>query len=136
TLVVNDDTGSIAITLDYLPWGDTDQLSIYRVHPDGSRYPVRGYAGDWIKQPLPALPAIIEDYECPLGLRVWYLFHWTHSIVADSAQIYTAPVTGPTLTDGGQVWLKSPGLPALNTRVTMAEPPGWSRAARAGVYDI
>ena len=136
SLSVNNQTGSVRIVMNYTPIFSHDFFGLYRVHPDGSQHPVRGYNGDWDGQPVPTPPLIVEDYECPLGTRVWYIARWWDADGNGTSEVVTSPILGPVLADGGEVWLKSPGLPALNTRITMAAPISWDRKARAGVYQI
>lgn len=133
---VSNETASVQLTLDYTPPWSYERFSLYRVHSDGSRYPVRGYGGDWEDVDPPAMPLVVEDYECPLGIQVWYLARWYDTDGVGRTEVSTLPMASPVLDDPGQVWLKSPGIPALNSRVTMAAPVAWARKARAGVYEI
>lgn len=138
TLQPSDDTGSVTIRVDYVPTsGITGRYSLLRVHQDGSMQPVRGYGGDLVLTPYTQSPILVEDYEVPIGERVWYRIDWyTETGVPRGERIHTQTIDTPVIADPGYVWLKSPGLPATNTLVQMESPLSWDRAARSTVYEV
>lgn len=121
-----------------VPGGDTmDRISIWRVEPDGARYPVRSYDGDVVDLPYTYTETVsVEDYEAPAGLPVWYWVQFRDSDGTGRATQSTRTVTAPAPEDPTYVWVKSPGLPALNSSAQVVAPVSWSRAARESRYDI
>lgn len=114
-----------------------DRISIWRVEEDGSKHPVRGYVGDYADQPYePAETLYVEDYEAPLGRPVWYHVHKYEAGDLPFIDVFTTPTPGPSLPSGDLVWIKSPGLPPLNTTAMVENPLAWARAARSVTYDI
>lgn len=112
-------------------------LSVERVEPDGRRYPVRGQGGDWTSRPIPtSSTVVIEDYEAPLATRIWYRIEY-RSPGGGRRYLPTPVILGPTLPDSRYVWVKSPGMPARNRVVMVADNLlSWSRASRAAHHMI
>jgi hypothetical protein len=134
TLTSNNDLGLVSLQV-LNTYAGAETVTIERVDENGRKSIIRGYGFVYDKAPYTPAPIVVEDYEAPLGSRVWYAITWyTGTDVA--ARIYTQLVNAPVLTDGDFVWFKSPGIPALNTRVMMEAPPRWSRSARRARYDI
>ena len=137
TLEVDDDRGCITYTVNTIPsQGFTGTVSVFRVHQDGSMYPVRGYGQEYDRAPYTSSPLVIEDYEAPLGESVWYKTDWYRVDNTRSLREYTRSVRTPVLPDPDYIWFKSPGLPATNTKVMMEAPPKWQRANRSATYEI
>lgn len=115
----------------------TGTLRIRRMEPDGSAHPVRTIWGESTALQFAdtGTPVLVEDYEAPLGLTVWYLMEWFDSGGTLTHTLSTEYVQGP-VTDGDHVWMKSPGLPALNTMLVPESPLSWSRSARAAAYQV
>ncbi|AKY02165.1 hypothetical protein AVV13_gp16 [Streptomyces phage SF1] len=128
-VTVSDSRGSIALQVNYSPAGATS-VSIRRMDEDGSSTYIRGYGQEFNKAPYSPGPIVAEDYEAPLGTRVWYALEWFGASGSPVARVFTQTVTGPVLEDGDYVWFKSPGLPALNVQVMMETAIKWERAAR------
>lgn len=123
--------GSISLVVNSVPDGAT-AVTIMRVDEDGQKVPLRGYGVSYENAPYTPGPILVEDYEVPLGTRVWYSVEWSGS----TFRLFTKSVNAPVLADGDYVWFKSPGIPALNTQVQMEAPLSWSREARSASYSI
>lgn len=139
TLRTDNESGCVVLTTYYDPAADglvTPTVTIQRMDADGSASPVRGYGGEMTRAAYPGGPIVVEDYEVPIGTRVWYRVIWYDASGVDTVRILTRMVDGPVLADPDYVWFKSPGIPALNTRVMMEAPVKWSRASRSRRYDI
>lgn len=132
---VDNNTGSVSLVINYTPSVPADTVTILRMDESGNAHPVRGYGTDYNNAPYTSGPILVEDYEAPLGQRLWYAITW-YSAGVRNTQLFTQLFSGPILDDPDYVWFKSPGLPALNTRVMMEAPVKWSRAVRAAVYQI
>ncbi|MFJ4529054.1 hypothetical protein [Streptomyces nigrescens] len=133
---VDNATGSVSIVINYGPTVPAETVSILRMDEDGNSYPVRGYGADYNRAPYSPGTILVEDYEAPLGQRVWYAISWYNASNVRTTQLFTQTINSPVLENPDYVWFKSPGLPALNTRVMMEAPVKWSRSARAAAYDI
>lgn len=129
-LTTKNATGSVDLTVYYRPDPAPATWSVTRFLSDGTAAPVRHTSGDLVSAPYTPDTQMVEDYEVPMGERVWYRIAW------GGTSISTATVAGPTLADPDYVWLKSPGIPATNTLVMMESAPEWSRAARQTLTDI
>lgn len=135
-LVANNATGSVELTVHMVSSSGT-HVTIQRTDEDGKTYYVRGYGSEWHLVPYVPGPMVIEDYEAPIGKRVWYSVRWTDSTeTTRNNALYTQQVEAPVIVDPDYVWFKAPGNPALNTLVLMEAPFKWSRAARSTRYDI
>ncbi|MGP3940506.1 hypothetical protein [Streptomyces sp. 6N106] len=136
-IATDNDAGMISVEIFSQPqWGTTGTYSLRRVDEDGNAYPVRGYVGDLVDVPFDQSPIYVEDYEAPLGQSVWYRVDWRPPTGIDKAWQFTTSVPSPVLPDSDHVWLKSPGLPALNRQVVMETAPVWKRHARSAAYPI
>ncbi|MFF4952280.1 hypothetical protein [Streptomyces chattanoogensis] len=137
TLSKDDVKGVITYTLNTQPpYGTQGTVSIYRVHQDGTTVPLRGYGVEYNKAPFTSSPLVVEDYEAPLGERVWYKTDWYDTGGIRSLREYTQSIATPVIADPDYVWFKSPGLPATNVLVMVEAPPKWSRAARSSRYEV
>jgi hypothetical protein len=134
--VIND-TGSVSLSIFTMPdAGLGGTYTLRRVHQDGSMQPVRGYVGDLVRVPFTQSPIVVEDYEAPMGEIIAYLVEW-YNASGDKILLLSIGVgASPVLEDPDYVWLKSPGIPALNTTVLMESPVKWSRPARSTTLDI
>lgn len=107
------------LTLDY-------ELSVYRVTSDGSRTLVRGPYGLIDHQAINSDLMIVEDHEAPLNTPVYYIVEqWPPGSLAASTR--TTDYITVTLDDINLAWLKDPGNPQRNMRVTVAKAPDWDR---------
>lgn len=135
---VDNDRGMVSLAVSRTPPDEPPEgvFSLLRVDESGSETPVRGYGSDLLRAEIEDFTGTVyaEDYEAPLGQRIWYRAIWEGTY--GRAEIQTPVFEGPTLPDGNLAWLKSPGQPALNTVIMMAEPISWSRASRSAQYDI
>ncbi|WP_158727285.1 hypothetical protein [Streptomyces sp. NRRL S-31] len=139
TLSTSNDTGSITLAVNYVPdhASTASNVTITRMDDNGKAAPMRAYGRTWNLAPNPYSVILVEDYEAPLGSRVWYSVQWSDSTGANRGpRLLTQTVDAPILPDGDYVWFKSPGVPALNTQVMVEEPLSWSRAARSQRYDV
>ncbi|MBA0054300.1 hypothetical protein E0L36_26645 [Streptomyces sp. AJS327] len=138
TLTAENATGCVNFTIYYAPteYPDAQYLSVYRYDTDGSVTPVRWYGTEFVRVPYTGSPVVIEDYECPIGARVWYWAQWSRANGTTVVNVLTSLVRGPVITDPDYIWLKSPGIPALSRLVMPEAPLAWSRAARSVSYDI
>ncbi|MET8880555.1 hypothetical protein [Streptomyces rubiginosohelvolus] len=138
-LIADNATGCVTLTVNYVPANGANNavLTIKRIDQDGKAFPMRAYGRTWDLAPNPYSPLVIEDYEAPLGTRVWYSVAWSNASGGTfGARILTRTINAPFLADPDYVWFKSPGVPALNTTVMMEAPPTWARAARSTRYDV
>lgn len=101
-------TASFSITADtdlvriavQITGADADTLTVFRVHEDGTQYPVRGLEG----VATSGGAAFAYDYEAPLAEDVEYT-------VDDDGTVVTSSATRLPTAD---VWLRAPGLPSLD----------------------
>lgn len=130
TAAVQAAQGRVLLTL---TWTTVTQATITRVHPDGTRWPVRA-----------ANPALVAsttgvgwtgyDAEAPLDVAVTY----TASSTQDPATFSATPVTVPSDTGmvGSMAWLTHPLQPSLSVLFAVTDVATQSRAARRAVLPI
>lgn len=136
-LIVDNAAGCITLALNTPPAAPYDRVTVTRMDADGHASPMRGYGYAYDLAPYTPGPMLVEDYEAPLSATVWYSVKWTSTTDSGlTTRLFTRTTQAPVLDSGDYVWFKSPGIPALNTRVMMEAPVKWSRAARSGRYDI
>ncbi|MGW2591666.1 hypothetical protein ACWCXC_15575 [Streptomyces sp. NPDC001515] len=138
-LTANSDIGCVTLKVNYVSPNvpKNQRITIRRIDESGDSTPMRTYGGEWELTPNPFSPLIVEDYEAPLGSRVWYQVTWSNEDGSlYGSRLFTRPITAPVLDNGDYVWFKAPGVPALNTRVMMEGPLTWAREARSARYDI
>lgn len=140
TVSVSNEMGVIESTLLYGPdpdkYPNIDTLSVYRVEPDGTQVPVRGFGSELANFPYPGVPFVFEDYEAPLGQKIWYRVIYSASNGQDPDTVLTTAMINTPVLDGDHMWFKSPGLPALNLKVIPEAPLSWARQARSATYNI
>lgn len=123
-VAVDTDTASVTVTIRELP--TTDTVSVWRVTPDGARTLVRGPSGLIDKAAATSDVLVIEDYEAPLGVPVYYV-----SESRNTSGVVTASRTTDTVTidpgDYNEAWLKDPGNPQRNLKVLVERAPDWDR---------
>ncbi|KOU62036.1 hypothetical protein ADK57_25690 [Streptomyces sp. MMG1533] len=102
------------------------ELSVYRELQDGSRTLVRGPYGLIDDQVIASDLMIIEDHEAPLNTPVRYYIE-QRAPGSLTASTRTTDYATVTLTDINQIWLKDPGNPQRNLKVTVQRPPDWNR---------
>jgi hypothetical protein len=137
--VADNATGSVTLTINYVPSNNANNanLTIRRIDESGKAASMRAYGRTWDLAPNPYSTIVVEDYEAPLGSRVWYSVTWSNTAgTTNGSRILTRTITAPILADPDYVWFKSPGVPALNTTVLMEAPLTWARAARSTRYDV
>ena len=93
-------------------WSSDGALTLSRVHPDGTRWPVRGVPD------VSGGTTFVADYEAPFAVPVYY------EATNSSVLVWSSPVTVPLATGG---YLSVPGLPSLATAVQITAKPAWSR---------
>lgn len=122
---VSDSTASVIVTMRELDTADT--LTVWRVLADGTRTLVRGPDGLLDGVDVTSDILVIEDYEAPLGVPVYY-----YAEGRDSTGFLVATRTTPTVTitapNVNFAWLKDPGNPQRNLLVMVAKAPDWGRA--------
>ncbi|MGW6754532.1 hypothetical protein [Streptomyces sp. NPDC055006] len=134
SLVTNNELGLVTLTLNNV-YATSNAITIERVDEDGNKSALRGYGVVYDKAPYTPGPIVVEDYEAPLGSKVWYAISMFTG-TASGNRLLTQRVDAPVLADADYVWLKSPGIPALNTQVMMEAPLKWSRASRSATFDV
>jgi hypothetical protein len=110
-------------------------ITVWRVTPDGARTLVRGSDGLLDGAPLTSDTILIEDYEAPLGVPVYYYAEARDSTGALVSSRSTAALT----LDPGSVqyaWLKDPGQPQRNLRLMVRQAPDWQRAITQAEHRI
>lgn len=130
TAVVQAAQGRVLLTL---TWTTVTQATITRIHPDGTRWPVRA-----------ANPALVAsttgvgwtgyDAEAPLDVAVTY----TASSTQDPATFSATPVTVPSDTGmvGSMAWLTHPLQPSLSVLFAVSDIAAQTRVARRAVLPI
>lgn len=131
--VPHDDTASITLTNRQLDI--TQFITVYRVAVDGTRTLVRGTDGLLNNVAITADQLVVEDYEAPLGVPVYYTVAIYDSTGAYVGGRDTTPVT-IGLGDGSYVWLKDPGEPQRNIRVMASRPPDWTRPIEQAINRV
>jgi hypothetical protein len=133
TVVAVDDGGYVELTLRELILDD--ELSVYRVLPDGSRTLVRGSGGLIDHQVITSDLMVIEDHEVPLNTPAYYVIEQypPGSLTANTRISDTVTVT---LTDINLAWLKDPSNPQRNLRVMVSKAPDWSRPIDQSAYVV
>lgn len=121
-------TGSVTIVLNELAG---DDVSLYRVDPDGTRSPVRGYGSDVVDYPITGSTLFFEDYETPLGVPVFYEYS-----VDGGDTNRSLPVTVDPPENRNHVWLTDPGQPGRNMLVWVEKAPSWKRPVVRGIYPV
>lgn len=100
-------------------------VTLTRVYPDGSTYPVRNaepatlLSGLWVG----------DDFEVPIGTD------FTYTATADDipGAVLTSPTYRINTTD---TWLKHPGQPALNNHFDVQHGPDLTHPVSQGIFDV
>lgn len=122
---VTDDTNAL-ITITFRDLYTDYTITVWRVLPDGSRTLVRGEDGLIQGQVIASDTLVIEDYEAPLGLEVYYVTETRDDLGA----VVETRTTDTVTLDPGDIqyaWLKDPGNPQRNIRLAVAKAPDWQR---------
>ncbi|MFI1580007.1 hypothetical protein [Embleya sp. NPDC020630] len=127
-LTPHQDTASVTIQLNNLAFPGT--VTLTRVHPDGSRHPVRAIGGDAVSLATTGTTMIFEDYEAPLGVTIHYVY------ASGSSTTGTYDVTVPPPDEPYMLWLKDPGQPARNLCLMARSTSAWSRKVDRGTYPV
>lgn len=129
----DDGLAAITLTLRELTAGHT--ITVWRVGEDGSRTLVRGTGGLIDGATLTSDVLVIEDYEAPLGVPVYYYAEALNSSGVVSATRQSGTVTlAPG--DPQYAWLKDPGNPQRNTKVMVARGPDWQRPIQQAEHRV
>lgn len=123
-VVAIDDGGYIQLTLRELTLDD--ELTVYRVQPDGTRTLVRGPSGLIDRQTITSDLMVIEDHEAALNTPVYYWIEMYPAGSLTGSTRQTATIT-VSLDDINEAWLKDPSNPQRNMRVVVAKAPDWTR---------
>lgn len=133
-VVVDEDTASVTLTVRELTTGFL--LTVSRVDEAGARTLVRGtsgvYDGTFV---IVSDLMVIEDYEAPLGVPVYYVLEIADPVGGTVETRTTATVTIPH-DDINMAWLKDPGNPQRNTQVMVQRAPDWQRPVEQSAYVI
>ncbi|MFJ7069207.1 hypothetical protein [Streptomyces sp. NPDC101115] len=131
--LTNDAGAYITVTMREFVPGDT--VTLWRVTADGQRTLVRGTSGLISGEVLTSATLVVEDYEAPLGVPVYY-----YAEARNSSGVLTATRTSVTVTlDPGDpllCWVKDPGNPQRNCRAMVAAPPDWTLPIQQAVYRV
>lgn len=132
-VAANPETASVTLTLRELPVGQL--LTVYRYGEDGIRTPVRGSSGLIQEQEITSDLMVIEDYEVPLGVSLWYRVEY-HTVGA--TLVSTRGIGALTIDPGDPqyAWLKDPGRPFRNIRVMVQRAPDWQRPVEQAEYRV
>lgn len=128
----HDETASVTVTLRELNTAST--ITVWRVTADGNRTLVRGEHGLLDAATLTSDVLVIEDYEAPLGVPVYYYAETkTGTTVTGTRTTDTV-----TLTEGdpNEVWIKDPGNPQRNLQVMVRRAPDWQRPIQQAEYRV
>jgi hypothetical protein len=129
-----DDQAVVQVVLRELEVGQL--LTVWRIHPDGSRHYVRGpdglYDGTFV---VPGDSMLIEDYEAPLGVEVYYrtVTVWSDGTGVENRTSLPVTVDAP---DVNYVWLTDPHRPGIGLRVMVKQAPEWKQGIEQTVYKI
>lgn len=118
TLTATPDPGRQRVAVELGGWvaPSDGPLTVYRVHPGGTQYPVRGLSA------TSGGAAFAYDYETPFGTPVTYTaLDGTTTVTSTSATL-----TVPLQLTGG--WLSVPGLPSYGQPITPTGKPETLRA--------
>ena len=130
----HDPTASVRIILRELKVGQL--LTIWRVGMDGTRRYVRGpgglYDGTYV---IPSDSLIVEDYEVPLGVEVFYRVENVWSDGTERGDRTSLPVT-VTAGDANYAWLTDPFRPGKGLQVLVKQAPEWKQGIEQNVYHI
>lgn len=130
----SDVTASTRLILRELDVGQL--LTIWRVGMDGSRRHVRGpaglYDGTYV---IPSDSLIVEDYEVPLGVEVFYRVENVRADGTNRGHGSSLPVT-VTAGDANYAWLTDPFRPGRGLRVLVKQAPEWKQSIEQAVYKI
>ena len=132
-ITADDDTASVTVTLRELPI--TDTITVWRITPDGSRTLVRGVDGLIDAATITSDVLVIEDYEAPLGVAVYYYSESRNTSNVLTASRETASVTLEA-GDLNLCWIKDPGNPLRNLQVMVKAPPAWSAPIPQAAYKV
>lgn len=123
----------VTVTMRELVPGDT--ITLWRVTPDGQRTLVRGPDGLIEAAVLISNTLVVEDYEGPIGVAVYY-----YAETRSSAGVLTSTRTTDTVMltpgDADLCWLKDPGNPRRNLQVMVVTPPDWARPIQQTVHRV
>lgn len=112
------------------------RLTLWRIAADGTRRYVRGptglYDGTYA---IPSDSLVIEDYEVPLGVEVFYRAEMRSADGASLGHRTSDPVT-VTAGDANYAWLTDPHRPGKGLRVMVKTAPEWKQGIEQAVYRI
>ncbi|MFE6126814.1 hypothetical protein ACFQ6Q_00855 [Streptomyces sp. NPDC056437] len=132
-VTTDDEEAYATLTLRELPLDS--YLTVWRITGDGNRTLVRGVNGLINGELVTAAVVVIEDYEAPLGVPVYY-----YAEAKNTSNVIVASRASATVTlDAGDPQygrLKDPGNPMRNMRVMIAKGPDWQRGIQQTKYHI
>lgn len=129
----DDTTGSVRVTFRELDLGSA--FTLWRVTPDGRRTLVRGPSGLLDGVTITSSSVVIEDYEAPLGVPVYY---YAETLAPGATLAGTRESSSVTITldNANEAWLKDPGNPQRNLRVLVKAGPDWQRPISQAEYRV
>ena len=134
TATGEDDDGRIKIDLDDAASGPSTDLFEIEKSADGVTWEsMRVLLDNGRVTPASGL-ATVYDYEAVNGVTTYYRARALHSYSGVHAASSWATDDGRWESPGW--WLKHPTRPALNVQITVYSAPGYSRAARQGVFNV
>jgi hypothetical protein len=130
---VHEDDAYITVTFRELTVDST--VTMWRVAEGGTRTLVRGPDGLLDGASVTTGTLVVEDYEAPLGVPVYYYAETKNST---GATLETRVSDTVTLAAGDVQygWLKDPGYPARNCRVMIARAPDWQRPIQQTAHRV
>jgi hypothetical protein len=132
-VIAVDSTGSVTVTFRELTVGQ--YMTLWRVVPDGTRTLVRGANGLINREIVQVSQVVIEDYEAPLGVPVYYYLE-----LFDEGDQTPDTRSSSTVTidpgDVNEIWLKDPGNPQRNMRLMVEAAPDWDRPIVQAEYRV
>ncbi|WP_411140243.1 hypothetical protein [Streptomyces sp. x-80] len=110
-------------------------ITISRIGADGLRTPVRGPSGLYVQTPVTGDTLRVEDYEAPLNAPVSY----RADVYAADGTPQVERTTDTVMLASGDpdlAWLKDPGRPQRNLRLTVRTAPAWTRPVDQSAHRV
>lgn len=126
-------TASVQIAIREVEVGQ--ELSLWRVTPDGTRTFVRGPAGLIDRMPITDTQVVLEDYEAPIGVLLTYTHETYEAGSTTPNRVTSAEVVIPA-GDPNLVWLSDPSSPQRNLQVMVKRAPDWTRPVEQVVHRV
>lgn len=115
TVTADNTIAAINLVIDFDSFTTANQVTVVRVHPDGTEYTVRG--GYRIVTFPVTFDYMLTDFEAPLDTAVTYRAF--EDVTGQSPTVNVITSGSVTITSGGYMWLKDPARPWANIRVDL-----------------